>query len=113
MIVSGLQSLEAGVEEVCQELDGNGAGAGLLAALTADEAGEGLAGVRDEGEGYGELLELLRVSAVLEGVKVALGGAGAGAAAASSTGLRAGALGAGWGLGGHRVPILERACGIW
>ena len=51
MIVSGLQSLEAGTEEVCQEVDGNGAGAGLLTALAADEAGEGLAGVRDEGEG--------------------------------------------------------------
>ena len=68
MIVSGLQSLEAGAEEVCQELDGNGAGLGLLAALTADEAGEGFTGVRDEGEGYGELLELLRVLPVLEGV---------------------------------------------
>jgi hypothetical protein len=51
MIVSGLQSLEAGAEEVCQELNGNGAGLGLLAALTADEAGEGPAGVGDEGEG--------------------------------------------------------------
>jgi hypothetical protein len=51
MIVSGLESLEAGTEEVCQEVDGDGAGAGLLAALTADEAGEGLAGVGDEGEG--------------------------------------------------------------
>ncbi len=51
MIVSGLEGLEAGVEEVCQEFDGDGAGLGLLAALTADEAGEGPAGVRDEGEG--------------------------------------------------------------
>ena len=84
MIVSGLQSLEAGAEEVCQELDGNGAGLGLLAALTADEASEGLAGVGDEGEGYGELLELVGVLPVLQGIKVAFGGAGAGASAAAT-----------------------------
>ena len=90
MIVSGLESLEAGAEEVCQEVDGDGAGLGLLTALAADEAGERLAGVRDEGEGYGELLALVGVGAVLEGVEVAPGGAGAGPAAAAARGLSCG-----------------------
>ena len=84
MIVSCLQSLDAGEEKVCQELDGNGAGAGLLVTLAADEAVEGLAGVRDEGEGEGELLDLVGVLPVLQRIKVAFGGAGAGAPATAT-----------------------------
>jgi len=106
MIVSGLQSLEAGAEEVCQEVDGDGAGLGLLAALTADEAGEGLAGVWDEGEGYGELLELVGVLPVLERIEVALRGAGAGAASSSAGG--AGAV-----VAGHGEGIIGRMFWKW
>lgn len=73
------QGLEGGAEEVCQEGDGDGAGAGLLAAVAAGEASEGFTGVRDEGEGEGELLYLAGVLPVLEGVEVAFGGACAGA----------------------------------
>jgi hypothetical protein len=102
------QALEGGAEQIGEEGDGDGAGAGLLAALAAGEASEGFAGLRDEGEGYGELLDLAGVLPVPEGVEVALGGAGAGAAAAPS-----GARGPGAVVGGHCDPILERACGIW
>ena len=95
MIVSsrggrGFQRQQGGAEEAGQEGDGDGAGAGLPAALASGEAVEGFAGVRDEGEGEGELLELVGVLPVLEGVKVAPGGAGAGASAAPSG--RAGAV---------------------
>ncbi len=100
------QGLEGGAEEVCQEGDGDGAGAGLPAALASGEASEGFTGVRDEGEGYGELLELLGVLPVLERIKVALRGTGAGAAATAAGG--AGAV-----VGRHCDPILERVCGIW
>lgn len=104
MIVS--QGLEGGAEEVRQEGDGDGAGAGLLAAVAAGEASEGFTGVRNEGEGEGELLELAGVLPVLERIKVALGGAGAGATAAPAGGV--GAV-----VGGHCEGIVGRAFWKW
>jgi hypothetical protein len=70
-----VQGLEGGLEEVGEDGDGDGAGLGLLAALALHEADEGFAGVRDEGEGEAELFYLAGGGAVLEGVKVAFGGA--------------------------------------
>ena len=121
-----LQREQGGAEEVGEEGDGDGAGAGLLTAVAADEAVEGFTGVGDEGEGEGELLELAGVNAVLEGVEVAFGGASTLSLAAprrlrswcwrgrSFDRLRAGAPGTvGHGVGRHCDPILERACGNW
>ncbi len=85
-LIVPLQVVEAGAEEVGEELDGDVAGLGLLAAVASHETGQALAGLRDDGQGDGELLELAGVGAVLEGVEVAPGGAGAGAAAATTMG---------------------------
>ena len=92
--------LEGGAEEVGEDGCGDGAGAGLLAALTGHEAEEGRAGAGYEGEGDGEVPHLAGGLAVLHGVEVAFGGAGAGASAAAGAGL--GGAGA-WAHGG---PIL-------
>jgi hypothetical protein len=77
-----------GVEVVEPEAEGGGIAleAALTAGLATDEAGDDFlngGGVEKEDEGP----ELGRVSAVLEGVEVALGGTGAGSFAAPPTGL--------------------------
>jgi len=76
--------LEGGAEEVGEDGCGDGAGAGLLAALAGHEAEEGFAGAGDEGEGGGEMLHLAGGLAVLHGIQVPLRGSGAGASAAPS-----------------------------
>lgn len=101
-----VQVLEGGAKEVGEDGDGDGAGASLLVAVAADEADEGLAGVWDKGEGDGELLELVGVGAVLEGVEVALGSTGAGSGAAAP-GL------ADSGLVVHCEGMIERAFCTW
>ena len=78
--------LECGAEEVGEDGCGDGAGAGLLAALAGHESEEGCAGAGDEGVCGGEVLHLAGGLAVFHGVEVALGGAGAGAAAAARAG---------------------------
>ena len=92
--------LEGGAEEVGEDGCGDGAGAGLLAALAGHEAEEGFAGAGDEGEGGGEVLHLAGGLSVFHGVEVAFGCAGAGAPAASLSGVGSG------GLGGHGGTIL-------
>jgi hypothetical protein len=80
-----------GVEVVEPEAEGGGIAleAALTAGLASDEAGDDVldGGGVEEGE---EGPELGGVPAVLEGVEVALGGAGAGSFAAPSAALRTG-----------------------
>jgi hypothetical protein len=114
-----VQGLEGGLEEVGEDGDGDGAGVGLLTALALHEAGEGFAGVRDEGEGEGELLYLAGGLAMLKGIQVPFGGTSTGASAAPSTRLRAGAAGgAGEGVVRHcegdgRTDVLRCGRGMW
>jgi len=79
-----LEAGEAGAEELGEEeVAGHGGGAALTA-LAAADLDEGVADVGQQGEGDGKLLKLGGVPPVLEGVEVALGGAGAGSFAATS-----------------------------
>jgi hypothetical protein len=80
-----------GVEGVeVAEPGGEGEGGGGVPLTAAGEAEKVAAKEGDLGEGKGEGADLLGTQAVLEGVEVALGGAGAGSLAAPSTALRAG-----------------------
>ena len=92
---------EGGAEEVGEEAVAELGGGAPLAAVAAGELDEGVADGGQEGEGGRKVAELLGALAVLEGVEVALRGAGAGASAAPSTGLRAGS--------GHGSLLLIRS----
>jgi len=89
------------LEEALEEEGGDIFGAALLdpsaklrtGLVAAGECEEGVAGLGDGGEEDAELGELSGASSVLEGVEVALGGAGAGSGAAPSARLRAGPSG--------------------
>jgi hypothetical protein len=78
-----LEADETGVEELGEEQVAGHGGAATPTVLAAADFDEGLAEMREHGEGDREPLNLNGVPPVLEGVHVAFGRPGAGSSAAS------------------------------